>query len=227
MQISKSNFDFLRKLKKNNNRKWFNKNKDWFQTEYQNTIDFADTLIDELNKYDQIETPSGKHSLFRIYRDVRFGKDKTPYKTNWSGSLKRATPFRRGGYYFSIAPDNTYAAGGFWGPNSADLVLIRSHLAQDDSGLRKVIKDKSFIKTFRELEGEKVKTAPKGYQKDDPAINLLRHKQFLVSHKFTDKEVLAPDFVKKFAKVYLNMLPFFDYMTEILTTDLNGISLLD
>jgi uncharacterized protein (TIGR02453 family) len=227
MQISKSNLDFIRKLKKNNNREWFNKNKDWYLREHQNTIDFADALIDELNKYDEIETPSGKRSLFRIYRDVRFGKDKSPYKANWSGSLKRATPFRRGGYYFSIAPGNSYAAGGFWGPNPGDLALIRGHISRDDIGLREVIADRSFKKTFGELAGEKVKTAPKGYSKDHPAIDLLRYKQFLVSHKFSDEEVLAPDFQKKVAKVYLAMHPFFDYMSEILTTDLNGISLVD
>jgi len=227
MQISKSNLDFLRKLKKNNNREWFNKNKDWYLREHQNTIDFTEALIDEMNKIDQIETPSGKRSLFRIYRDVRFGKDKSPYKSNWSGRLKRATPFRRGGYYFSIGPGNSYAAGGFWGPNSSDIALIRGHIAQDDSGLREVITDKSFKNTFGELEGAKVKTAPKGYSIDDPAIDLLRHKQFLVSHKFSDEEVLSPNFAKKIAKVFLTMHPFFDYMSEILTTDLNGISLVD
>jgi uncharacterized protein (TIGR02453 family) len=227
MQISKSNLDFLRNLKKNNNREWFNQNKDWYLREYQNMIDFTDVLIDEMNKIDQIETPSGKRSLFRIYRDVRFGKDKSPYKSSWSGRLKRATPFRRGGYYFSITPGNSYAAGGFWGPNSSDLALIRGHIAQDDSGLRETITDKSFKKIFGQLVGAKVKTAPKGYSIDDPAIDLLRHKQFLVSHKFSDKEVLSPDFVDKVAEVFLNMHPFFDYMSEILTTDLNGISLVD
>jgi uncharacterized protein (TIGR02453 family) len=227
MQISKSNLDFLRNLKKNNNREWFNQNKDWYLREYQNMIDFTDVLIDEMNKIDQIETPSGKRSLFRIYRDVRFGKDKSPYKSSWSGRLKRATPFRRGGYYFSITPGNSYAAGGFWGPNSSDLALIRGHIAQDDSGLRETITDKSFKKIFGQLVGAKVKTAPKGYSIDDPAIDLLRHKQFLVSHKFSDEEVLSPDFVDKVAKVFLNMHPFFDYMSEILTADLNGISLVD
>lgn len=227
MQISKTNLKFLQALQKNNNREWFNKNKAWYLKEYQNTIDFADALIEEMNQYDQIETPSGKRSLFRIYRDVRFSKDKSPYKTGWSGSLKRATPFSRGGYYFSITPGNSIAAGGFWGPNSSDLALIRGHLAQDDSTLQEIISENHFKKIFGTLEGEKVKTAPKGYSKDDPAIDLLRHKQFLVSHKFSDMEVLSPNFVKEVAKVFIAMHPFFDYMSEILTTDLNGIPLIE
>jgi len=227
MQISKSNLEFLSKLNKNNNREWFNSNKDWYQREHQNTIDFADALIDEMNKHDQIGTPSGKRSLFRIYRDVRFSKDKLPYKTNWSGGLKRATPFRRGGFYFMISPGNSYAAGGFWGPNPADLNLIRGHIGQDDTRLKDILLERNFKKTFGELEGEKVKTAPKGYSREHPSIDLLRYKQFLLSHKFSDKEVLSSDFVNRVVQVFLAMHPFFDYMSEILTTDLNGISLLE
>lgn len=227
MQISKSNFDFLHQLKKNNNREWFNKNKDWYQREHQNTIDFADALIEELSKEDLIETSSGKKSLFRIYRDVRFGKDKSPYKTSWSGGLKRATNQRRGGYYFHIEPGKSIAAGGFWGPNSADLALIRAHIAQDDSSLRKIINSKSFISSFGELKGEQVKTAPKGYTRDHPSIDLLKYKQFILTHSFTDKQVLSKDFAQEMAGTLLNMRPFFDCMTEMLTTDMNGISLVD
>ena len=227
MSISKSNLDFLRKLSKNNTREWFNANKDWYQREHQNMIEFADALINNMNQNDQIETASGKRSLFRIYRDVRFSKDKSPYKINWSGSLKRATAYRRGGYYYHIQPGNSFAAGGFWGPSASDLSLIRSHIAQDDSRLREVISTSQFKKFFGELWGDKVKTAPKGYSKEDPAIDLLRYKQFLVSHKFSDKEVLAPDFADKLTSVFVAMHPFFDYMSEILTTDLNGISLLE
>jgi len=227
MQISKSNFDFLNQIKKNNNREWFNKNKEWYLSEHQNTIDFADALIEELNKEDLIETSSGKKSLFRIYRDVRFGKDKSPYKTSWSGGFKRATNQRRGGYYFHLEPGKSVAAGGFWGPSSTDIALIRAHIAQDDSSLRKVINSKSFIDTFGTLEGVKVKTAPRGYVKDHPSIDLLKYKQFLLTHSFTDKQVLSKNFVHQIAETMLKMRPFFDCMTEMLTTDMNGISLVE
>src|SRR4249919_2829601 len=117
MTISKSNFDFLKDLSKNNNRDWFLKNKERYDEAHQNIISFADALLTEMRKHDNIETKSGKASLFRIYRDVRFSKDKSPYKTYWGGGFKRATKKLRGGYYFQIAPGDSLAAGGFFAPN--------------------------------------------------------------------------------------------------------------
>ena len=90
-----------------------------------NIIAFADALLTEMNKHDKIETPSGKESLFRIYKDVRFSKDKTPYNTHWNGAFKRATKKLRGGYYFNIKPGNSFLAGGFWNPEPKDLKRIR------------------------------------------------------------------------------------------------------
>src|SRR5688500_11341558 len=96
--IPQSGFYFLKALKKNNHRDWFNANKATYQKELEQLEQFADALLRELNKDDEIETPSGKKSLHRIYRDIRFSSDKTPYKTNWSGNFKRATKYRRGCY---------------------------------------------------------------------------------------------------------------------------------
>ena len=220
--ISKSNFEFLKTLKFNNNRDWFNENKKQYQSELANIEAFADALIAEMNKHDNIETPSGKKSLFRIYRDTRFSKDKTPYKTHWSGGLKRATALLRGGYYFHIQPGGSFLGGGFWGPNSDDLKRIREDIAQDDSELRAIMADKTFVDTFGELKGDKVKTAPKGFAKDHPAIDLLRHKSFIVSREFTDKEVLNKEFLNEVVDTFRKMRPFFDYMSEVLTTDING-----
>lgn len=114
-QIYPSNFDFLSSLKANNDRDWFNANKTFFQKEQSEIEAFAEALLQMLNRHDLIETPSAKKSLYRIYRDTRFSNDKTPYKTHWSGSFKRATKFRRGGYYYHIEPGNSFIAGGFWG----------------------------------------------------------------------------------------------------------------
>jgi uncharacterized protein (TIGR02453 family) len=224
-QISKASLKFLELLKSNNNRDWFNNNKDLF-IEAQNNIEvFAEALLQELNLYDLIETPSGKKSLHRIYRDTRFSNNKTPYKINWSGSFTRATKLRRGGYYFHIEPGNSFIGGGFWGPSPQDLKRIRDEIAFDAGPLRKILKSKSFITTFGELQGEQVKTAPKGFDINNEAIDLLRYKQFLLMKKFTDKEVLDPSFVKQAALAFKNMRPFFDYMSDILTTDINGIAL--
>jgi uncharacterized protein (TIGR02453 family) len=223
--IHKSGFYFLQALKKNNHRDWFNAHKIAFQKEQESVVRFADALLLELNRHDVIETPSGKKSLHRVYRDIRFSSDKTPYKTNWSGYFKRATKYRRGGYYFHLEPDNSYLAGGFWGPVPQDMKRIRDEIAFDAAPLRKILKSKSFIATFGTLKGEQLKTAPKGFDAGHEAIDLLRYKQFLLIRKFTDKEVLGDLFLKEAGQTFKNMRPFFDYMSEILTTDTNGLEI--
>ncbi len=224
--IPPSAMEFLKLVKKNNNRDWFNKNKDRYIREHAHIIAFAEVLLMEMNKYDVIETESGKKSLHRIYRDTRFSKEKTPYKTNWSGSFSRSTKQRRGGYYFHIEQGNTFAAGGFWGPNPADLKRIREELSYDAAPLRKILKSKTFVQNFGTLEGEKIKTTPKGFDAADPAIDLLRYKQFIVVKKFTDKEALSPGFIKQVNDTFKSMRPFLDLMSEILTTDANGRSVI-
>ncbi|KIO77533.1 hypothetical protein TH53_08830 [Pedobacter lusitanus] len=220
--IRSSGFDFLNQLKKNNDREWFNTHKEEFQQEQEYIETFADALLKELNTHDVIETPSGKKSLYRIYRDTRFSKDKTPYKTHWSGSFRRATKYRRGGYHFHIEEGNTYIAGGFFGPSAEDLKRIREDISFDAAPLRKILSSQSFISTFGTLKGEKLKTTPKGFDAANEAIDLLRYKQFLLTRRFSDQEVLSEDFLEQAGQTFKNMRPFFDYMSEVLTTDING-----
>jgi uncharacterized protein (TIGR02453 family) len=222
--IQPSNLEFLKQIKKNNNRDWFNKKKEHYLKELENIERFADALLSEMNKHDVIETPTGKKSLHRIYRDIRFSKDKTPYNTHWGGSFTRATKKRRGSYYFHFEPGNSFVSGGFWGPEPADLKRIRDEFAYDDKPFRKILKSKSFVNMFGTLKGEQIKTTPKGFDPNDPAIDLLRYKQFRLVRTFDDKEVLAPDFLKKVNETFHAMRPFLDYMSEVLTTDVNGIS---
>lgn len=223
----KKTIEFLSQLKKNNNREWFQENKKQYQDSHQEAVQFADQLIEKMNAFDKIETPSGKRSLFRIYRDIRFSKDKTPYKVSRSGSLRRHGADRRGGFYFSIEPGNTMIGGGFYQPNKEDLELIRKHIEMDANPLKKVLESKGFKDYYGELRGEQLKTAPKGFDKDDPNIDLLRYKGMYVMHTFSDKEVLSGDFIDQVVKGYKKLLPFFGVMTEFLTTNLNGESLLD
>lgn len=218
-------YTFLNELNLNNSREWFNGHKKEYEHVQGIMINFAEKLLIEMRKHDDIETVSGKKSLFRIYRDVRFSKDKLPYKTSWSGSFKRATSSLRGGYYYHIEPGNSFIIGGFFGPNPADLKHIRNQIDQDDSFLRDILEKESVKSYFGSLMGEQVKTAPKGFPKDHSAIDLLRYKQFMLKHTFSDKEVLCIDFHKKMAEGFQKLRPFFDVMSEILTTDLNGISL--
>jgi len=220
--IPKTAFAFLKTLNDNNNREWFANQKDVYTKEQNYIVDFADALLDELNKHDMIETPSGKKACYRIYRDVRFSKDKTPYSTYFSGSFRRATKYRRGGLYFHLEPNNSWLAGGFWSPNAEDLKRIREDIAFDATPLRKILKSKSFINTFGALQGEQLKTSPKGFDATHEAIDLLRYKQFLLIRRFTDATVFSESFLKEANQTYKKMRPFLDYMSEVLTTDLNG-----
>ena len=175
-----------------------------------------------MDSHDQLD----KSKVYRIYRDVRFSKDKTPYKNHWSGTFGRATHYLRGGYYYQIEPGKSYAAGGFFGPNAQDLLHLRKQISQDADLLREVLKSDEFKNTFGELQGEQVKTAPKGFSKEDPNIDLLRFKQFLVYRHFSDDEVLEPNFINILNDTFKAMRPYFDVMSEYLTTDLNGESIL-
>lgn len=220
--IPPSSIEFLKLVKKNNNRDWFNAHKERYLKEHESIIAFAEALLTEMKKHDDIETPSGKKSLHRIYKDTRFSKDKTPYKSNWSGSFSRATKKLRGGYYFHIEPGNSFAGGGFWGPEASDLKRIREEIAADSTPFRKILKSKSFKDTFGELMGEQLSSAPQRFPKDHKDIDLLRYKQFLLMKKFTDKEVLDGKFLFQLNDTFKKMRPFFNLMSEVLTTDING-----
>jgi len=219
--IPKTTLKFLKDLSKNNDRDWFAKNKPRYEEAHANMKLVREAIGNEMDKVDHVE----KTKLHRIYRDVRFSKNKLPYKNNFGISISRATKLLRGTYYIHLEPGNSMVGGGFWGPNPADLKLIRQNIAFDDKPLRKILKSAKFKKYFGELEGNKVKTSPKGFDKEHPAIDLLRHKQFYAFRSFTDKEVLDPKFIAEITKSLIAIRPFFNYMSEILTTDLNGVPL--
>ncbi|MFN5168176.1 MAG: DUF2461 domain-containing protein [Cyclobacteriaceae bacterium] len=222
--IDKTTLDFLKALSRNNNRDWFNQHKSEYLRAQQNVIEFLDALIFRMNQHDRLETATGKESLYRIYNDVRFSDDKTPYNPRFAGSLRRVKPQLRGGYYFWIKPGESRVGCGFTYPNAADLLRIRQDIDINHADWRKLLKSKTLQSTFGTMQGDQVKTAPRGFAKDHRAIDLLRYKQFWFEHSFTDKEVLAPDFLVRVNKTYQAIRPFFDYMSEVLTTDLNGIN---
>ncbi len=223
--IQKSTFDFLKSLSINNNREWFNAHKGEYEHAKENTERFVDALIAKMNEHDRIETPSGKKSLYRIYNDVRFSKDKSPYNPRFAGYLKRSKPFLRGGYYFWLRPGGTHIACGFSYPNPDDLKRIRQDIERNYTDWNKLLKSKALQSQFGKMIGDQVKTAPRGFQPDHPAIELLRYKQFWFEHSFTDKEVLSPDFLNNVNKTFKSIRPLFDYMSDVLTTDLNGESI--
>jgi uncharacterized protein (TIGR02453 family) len=219
--IPSSVFTFLKALKANNHRDWMQEHKKEYQKNEKTLKSFYAEVEKGLNQKDQIE----KLKVFRINRDIRFSNDKTPYNVHRSVSFSRAGEHRRGGYYLRIEPGNTLMAGGFFEPNPADLLRIRKEFEMDAAPIRKILGSKEFDKAFGGFIQEyKVKTAPKGFSKEDPNIDLIRLKSFFVTHKFSDKEVTSPEFSDNLLHHYQLLRPFFDYMSEVLTTDLNGVS---
>jgi len=225
--IQKDSLEFLTELSKNNNRDWFNNHKERYIEARDNIIAFADALLGEMNKHDYIETASGKKSVYRIYKDVRFSKDKTPYNTHWSASFKRATKKLRGGYYFRIEPGNSGLVGGFWDPGPADMKRIRQDIDANCQAWENMLGDKTLLETFGNLYGEQLGSPPRGYAKGHPAIHLLRYKQFMLKHLFSDEDVLSPDFLFRMNDVYKKMRPFLNFMSGVLTTDANGVDVLE
>lgn len=221
--ITKEVMNFLSQLKKNNNREWFAEHKKEFKAVETEAKEFYKALMEALKAHDEID----KHKMFRIYRDVRFSADKTPYKPHFAGSYSRAGAARRGGYYLRIRPGESFIAGGLWEPNKDDLLRIRKELEEDAAEFRKVTGNASFKKIWGELEGDEVKTAPKGFDKTHPNIDLIRKKAFIFVRNFSDKEVTSPDFLEVVDNSFKAIRPYFDLMSDILTTNLNGESLLD
>ena len=213
---------FQKKIQKNNNREWFHANKKDYEASNEELKSFTRQLTDEMNEHDHLDESGTK--IFRIYRDVRFSNDKTPYTLHRSFSMKRATDALRGGYYMKIQPGNSFLIGGFFGPEAKDLLHIRKQLQQEPEALRKILASKGIKSFFGDLIGEQVKTTPKGFSKDDPAIDLIRYKGFMLKHDFSDQDVIKDDFAKKASEGFKKMRPFLDYMSDILTTDLNGVS---
>ncbi|MGB7393530.1 MAG: DUF2461 domain-containing protein [Pricia sp.] len=221
--ITKEALYFLEKLKRNNNRDWFTEHKEEFKSHQSDAKDFYTLVTDNLKVHDQIE----KMKMFRIYRDVRFSKDKTPYKSHFAASFSRLGAENRGGYYIRIKPSESFIATGFWGPNKEDLLRIRKELELDASAFREIINEKSFTKIWGELQGDAVKTAPKGFEREHENIDLIRHKQFIFQRNFTDIEVLSPAFIDEIDVSFRAVRPYFDFMSDVLTTNLNGESLLN
>lgn len=223
--IPASALEYLSLLQKNNNRDWFNSNKETFLEQQKLIENFAEDLLQLLLNHDYIETPSGKKSLHRIYRDSRFSLDKTPYKTNWSGSFRRATSQLRGGYHFHLEAGNSFIGGGFQSPSSPDLKLIRDEISHEALPLRKILSDPAFIKTFGTIQGKQLKTVPQGYDLHNDGIDLLRYQQFRLRKYFTDEQVLSPNFQTEANEVFKTMRPFFNFMSAALTSDKNGLFL--
>ena len=221
--ISKRVLDYLTELEQNNDRVWFQEHKSEFRAVEKEMKEAYNTLFTLIKTHDDVDAVK----VFRIYRDVRFSKNKIPYKTHFGGSIHRTKPNLRGGYYLQIKPNNeSFLATGFWDPSKEDLLRIRKEFEVDAQEMRDIMADDKFKSTWGNLEGEELKTSPKGFDKSHPDIDLIRKKQFIFTKHYTDKEVLHPDFLNKVNDDFKTIRPYFNYMSDVLTTNINGESLI-
>ena len=209
---------FLQRLSKNNNRVWFEKNRTTYLQAKDDFDQFLETLLEELIKFeDGLAGLNPKKLAFRIYRDVRFSKDKRPYKGNMgAGFSPGGKMIQEPGYYLHIEPGNkSLLAGGLYMPDANNLAKIRQEIDYNTERILKILNDRKFKKLFPSLgDFDKLKTAPKGYVKDHPHIELLKHKSFIVSHPFSDKEVKDKKFAKHVAATAKIIKPLNDFLKD-------------
>lgn len=223
-KIPKEVLSFLNSLKENNNREWFNDRKPKFKELEKQMKSFYAEIELFLNQEDDIQ----RTKAYRIYRDIRFSKDKTPYKKHFAAIFIRRKPALRGSYYIHIEPNGkSHLGGGFWKPNKEDLLRVRKEWEIDEEEIVEILEENNFKNTWGKMKGESLKTAPRGFDKNHPAIDLINYKQWIFSRSLSDEEILSADFAKKAADYFKALRPFFDYMSSVLTTDLNGVSILE
>lgn len=225
--IQRSTLAYLRDLRQHDNdRDWFEANRARYERALANMRAFADALILHMDQHDRIATPSGAKALMRIYNDRRFHKERPLYKSRFAGSLARVKPALRGGYYFRVQPGDSYLGCGFWNPEKEDLLRIRLDILYDHEVWEQVLQQPSIRTHWGALEpGRPLKTAPQGFPKEHPAIELLRRKQFVFGTAISDEQVMAPDFVERVSKRFKVLRPWLDHLSEVLTSDENGTPL--
>ncbi len=213
---TKALIKFLESLGQNNNKEWFDANKIEYETLRKDWLNFVSELIPAFAAFDpSLQKLEPKDCIFRINRDVRFAKDKSPYKTNFGCSLnaggKKAEFF---GYYLHIDAKGCFMAGGAYGPSPASLAAIRQEIDYNSKEFTSIVTHKTFVKTFGSLKGETLSRPPKGYEAENPSINYLKHKSFLAEHPLTQADVHSPKLIKQLVETGQAMKPLIDFLNR-------------
>lgn len=218
--ITAATFDYLNLLSRNNNREWFQQNKPLYEKVRGDYEAFVADLIPEISMIDpSIGMPGVKDCVFRIYRDVRFSHDKSPYKTQFGAFIGKGGRKTTGvGYYIHVEPGKSFAAGGVYQPQPDVLKLLRSEIYFNSKEFRTIISEPSFVKMFEKLdEFDKIKLAPKDFPADFPDIDLLKYKSYIVSREFADEEVTDNGFRQKLMTTFGAMLPFHEFLKRAMS----------
>ncbi len=217
--IEAETFDFLKNLAENNNRDWFTEHKTTYEHARENVIDFAQQLLQLLAKTDpQVNADiDPKKCVMRIYRDIRFSKDKTPYKSNFGINFKTGNGTAEMGYYVHIQPSNSFAGGGYWMPGAEHLKAIRQEIDYNGATLNAIINDASFTQYFSSFgQQEQLKNNPKGYEADHPYINFLKLKSFAAIHSLSDQELTDKPAVQNVVKLLAKIKPLNNFLDQAL-----------
>lgn len=216
MIMNKIVLEFLYNLKQNNNRDWFNEHKKQYETARQEVEKFVDFLLPNLKKIDpKIGTLTAKQALFRIYRDVRFSKDKSPYKTNFGAYISPGgKKSGLAGYYIHFAPGESFIAGGSYGPGGEILKKIRSEIYYNLDEFKAILSKKAFKETFGELKGSKLVRPPQGFPAGFEGIDYLKFKDFTVFRYVKDEEVQRADFGQLVLATFKTLKPLNDFLNR-------------
>lgn len=214
--LQKSTLDFLKALKKNNNRVWFEKNRAKYELAKNDFEQFINKLIPVLGKQDaSLKGLDAKKCVFRIYRDVRFSKNKDPYKTNFGAVITEGgRKSEKACFYIQVEPGNTFIAGGRWMPQPDDLKEIRKEIFYNTKKFKKILSEKSFVKHFKKLSDVKLKLPPKGFDKNFADVELLKYTSYIVETSVKDTVLLSATIFKHCSEVYKAMLPFLKFLNE-------------
>ncbi|NNE43766.1 MAG: DUF2461 domain-containing protein [Gemmatimonadetes bacterium] len=213
-------FRFLKDLKVNNNRDWFNANKERYEADVKEPLtQFVLDFGSPLRKISDEFVADPRKSVFRIYRDTRFSKNKAPYKTNAALHFRhtRAKDAHTPGFYLHLEPGNVFAGAGIWRPDTASVTKIREAIVDDPARWKRIL-NKKFHDRF-ELHGESLKRPPRGFDPDHPLIDDLKRKDFIAVASFTQKEASAADFPKRYAETCRAAVPLVRFLTEALDLD--------
>lgn len=215
--IQASTLEFLTALQQNNSKQWLEENRSIYEKAKQNALSVFQQIEDALGSIDEFHALK----MYRINNDIRFDKNKPTYKNHFGAILTRKQPHNRGSFYMHLAPDETFIGAGFWGPNKEDLYLIRKAFEYEDN-IDEILDNDALQSQFGSLYGSGVKTAPKGFDKNHKRIELIRKQQFLFKKSYPTDIVLSEAFIPSVVADYQLLMPFFDYMTTVLTLDGNG-----
>ena len=212
--ITYATLQFLKTLEKNNNRDWFNEHKDLYLKAKEEVELFIENLIQEVAEFDEeILKIDPKKAVFRIYRDIRFSKNKTPYKKHFGASLGMKKGKKTSGYYLHIEPGKSFLAGGIYQPEPSDLKEIRKEISASGQEFLAILENEAFRNNFRGLSVEqKLQRVPAGFEKDHPMAEYLKLKSFTVSHPISDEQLLTKEAAKNFAKIFHSIKPLNDFL---------------